>query len=913
MADTERKRELALPPGTYAYILDSTKGLVKLHVGPLNLNQTGQDRPVRFDRGTHGFAECSLEQAMQQSVVVPEGFYAVLTNPAKSKDGKTIYPETGRAQDTPELSIGLKENVTGPVDFALYPGQTCDVRRGHHLRSNEYLRVKIYNEERARENWTKAVVRSAEGGAAAPARQAPADLAVGKHYNVLGTEVSFYIPPTGVSVVPEDGGSFVRAAETLEQLEYSILVDEDGNKEYPRGPRVVFPKPTQKFMLDGAGNRKFRAIEMNELQGIQLKFISPVSLTMADGTERRFAAGEEVFLTGKEMPIYYPAEGHQMIKYDGKTIHYAVAVPEGEARYVMDRKTGAIRTVRGPTMLLPDPVTEIIVRRALSDEESAAMFPGPDGSGSKESLEYNRWLRRESAKEPTTRQGVVSEGRLELQGAMATSGPVMGATGLAMPMNLAGAGGFDSGGQVYASNSPQTFANAADAVASLVAQGVLPAERGGRRGGPPKVPESRQGKPQDAVVGDVAERGSRFNEPRTLTFAGKFRGVPTIKVRQGYAVQVADADGGREVVLGPATVLLDYGQSLDVLSLSTGKPKTTDKLFRTAYLRVSSNRVSDVVIVETSDHVRVLLKLVHQVDFEGDPGRWFSVENYVKHLCDHARSVLKGAVRKVPIERFYADAAAIVRGAILGAPIAEGGRRPGMTFEANGMRVTDVEVLDASITDDKVSAMLATAQREAVESAVTSARDERAAADLERREQLARRQASAKEETAARVDALTRAQLERRYDLQQAESGFKEALAQQEHDRTVAAEDVADLAHARQLRRKEQELRLAVQADRERMEIERERLRAEVEAAVTRFGAAQGGFSEALLALSNQDTLVKVAEAMSVQNFVGGKTLTDVLDRIFEGTPLSGAVEKVKALAGRGPTPRNGSTEIPKV
>jgi major vault protein len=49
------------------------------------------------------------------------------------------------------------------------------------------------------------------------------------------------------------------------------------------------------------------------------------------------------------MPIYYPEEGHQLVRYDGKTIHYAVAVPEGEARYVMDRKTGKIRTVKGPT------------------------------------------------------------------------------------------------------------------------------------------------------------------------------------------------------------------------------------------------------------------------------------------------------------------------------------------------------------------------------------------------------------------------------------------------------------------------------------------------------------------------------------------------------------------------------------
>jgi hypothetical protein len=41
--------------------------------------------------------------------------------------------------------------------------------------------------------------------------------------------------------------------------------------------------------------------------------------------------------------------------------------------------------------------------------------------------------------------------------------------------------------------------------------------------------------------------------------------------------------------------------------------------------------------------------------------------------------------------------------------------------------------------------------------------------------------------------------------------------------------------------------------------------------------------------------LAKVAEAMSVQAFVGGKTLADVIDRVFAGTPLAGLMERVKA------------------
>ena len=45
---------------------------------------------------------------------------------------------------------------------------------------------------------------------------------------------------------------------------------------------------------------------------------------------------------------------------------------------------------------------------------------------------------------------------------------------------------------------------------------------------------------------------------------------------------------------------------------------------------------------------------------------------------------------------------------------------------------------------------------------------------------------------------------------------------------------------------------------------------------------------------AHAETLAKVAEAMSVQAFVGGKTVVDVIDKVFAGTPLAGLLDKVK-------------------
>jgi major vault protein len=934
MAD-ERKRELPLPPGTYAYVLDSTKGVVKLFVGPTVINQTGQDRPVKFNPKTFKFDECTLEESLQQNLVVPEGFYAVLTNPAKEKNsGKMVYPIEGQqTQSTPDLAIGLKENIPGPVNFALFPGQTCSIHRGHHLRSNEFLRIKIYNEEKAKENWGKAVVKTAEtpstptpDGSKAPEAQAapkkdetpsittsvPDDLAVGKQYNVLGTKVAFYIPPTGVSVVPEaedENGKavFVRQAETLEQLEYSILVDEDGNKDYPRGPSVVFPEPTQQFMVardtkgavisDDEGNplRKFKAIEMNALQGIHLKFMNDGQLTYADGTKDAYKAGEEKFITGAKMPIYYPEEGHQLVRYDGKTIHYAVAVTEGEGKYVLDRKSGQVDMVKGPTMLLPDPVEKTIAYRALSDRESRTWFPGSDGRGSAEALAWNQKLRHEAGVAPTTRQGVVSQGQLESK----TGGGLLGSD---VMMN-------------YAAPS----ASAMDFMESSRERGAPPARRITAKSS--SMQESRQGKDQQAVVGDVAERKSTFNEPRAIVFASKFRGVPTIKVQPGYAINVIKPDGVRKPVLGPKTVLMEFSDTLDILRLSTGKPKNTDTLFETAYLNIHNNKVTDVIDdVETSDHVVVGLKLSYNVNFEGEPSKWFTIENYVKHMCDHIRSILKGAIRQKTIEEFYRTSTPTIRDIILGvkpADISPPGtpspKRSGLFFEENGMRVTDVEVLKVQIADATIAGLLARSQHQVVQHNINLSLKEKELEVTKRSEEINRQSAEAVFTTEAKKLELEGQKVDSvlKLELSRIEADKSKTQEQEELQKLVTA--LEDLRFEAELARniKGGEAAEALQLTKQNREMEA--LNKQVEAVVKQMNAIQPGLVAALESAGAKETLIKVAGSLSFHQMFGATNGVEFIQKVFANSPIQSLIDGVvskAALAANGSTVKN--TSIPQ-
>src|SRR3954453_18678872 len=84
MSETQ-KRDLVLPPGSYAYMQDVTKGVVKTYTGPTVINPTAQERPVVYDAAAGPFrGVTALEEAMKISPLAPEGYYIILRNPAKN-------------------------------------------------------------------------------------------------------------------------------------------------------------------------------------------------------------------------------------------------------------------------------------------------------------------------------------------------------------------------------------------------------------------------------------------------------------------------------------------------------------------------------------------------------------------------------------------------------------------------------------------------------------------------------------------------------------------------------------------------------------------------------------------------------------------------------------------------------------
>jgi major vault protein len=415
-------------------------------------------------------------------------------------------------------------------------------------------------------------------------------------------------------------------------------------------------------------------------------------------------------------------------------------------------------------------------------------------------------------------------------------------------------------------------------------------ERGGKRVAKPAagmVMESSRVSGDQGLVADEFSRASTYSQPRMALLDNKYQGAPQIAVWTGYAVLVTAKTGRRRVEVGPTTVLLDYDETIEALTLSTGKPKTTDKLLETPFLRVENNQVTDIVEVETFDHVYVQLRMSYRVNFAADPLKWFSVENYVKYLCDHVRSILKGAIRKLTVEQFYSTSTDTIRSLV-----------SGMDFPANGMRIQDVDVLQVTLKDDKIRALLEAAQHDVVKSNIDVSNLNRELAVTKQREAITRETAEVKALTKMRNDDLAR---------ELATSELATALARitntlretDERKKLVEAEQSIEAYKQSQRidrvkREREQELMFLSREQAQRIEL----LRAEAETAVQRFTAASGNFSEALMQLSRHETLVKVAEAWGVQRVVEGESLGDTLSRLFHNTPLKPLVDKLTLTNG---------------
>jgi len=356
------------------------------------------------------------------------------------------------------------------------------------------------------------------------------------------------------------------------------------------------------------------------------------------------------------------------------------------------------------------------------------------------------------------------------------------------------------------------------------------------------------------------------------------------------------------VVVGPKTTLLEYDESIMVLELSTGKPKTTDKLIQTVYLKVSENRVSDIIDVETSDMCPVEIKLSMLASFIGsDPHEWFKVENYVKTCADHVRSLLKAATLKYSIRDWYSKAAELIRDTILGKAVpSEGGttQRPGLKFERNSLHVYEVEVLQVVIKDPATAQKLNKDQAEALQQELTVAAEERALGHAIKTEDTKRKKLRLLADTETIITELALAQVQRSEELVARQEKSKQALENLERETAALQRDENAIVLEVELegKRLKEEQRLALA--KAEIEVRKDLLKAESEAFSEHMKAFTPGLQESLKMLGDKLVVRELAQHLSPLAALRNTSIVSVAHNMLKGTPLAGMLS---GLSGDAP------------
>eukprot|EP01099_Mayorella_cantabrigiensis_P002603 TRINITY_DN213_c0_g1_i1.p1 TRINITY_DN213_c0_g1~~TRINITY_DN213_c0_g1_i1.p1 ORF type:complete len:852 (+),score=279.75 TRINITY_DN213_c0_g1_i1:72-2558(+) len=216
--------------------------------------------------------------------------------------------------------------------------------------------------------------------------------------------------------------------------------------------------------------------------------------------------------------------------------------------------------------------------------------------------------------------------------------------------------------------------------------------------------------------------------------------VVSYRAPHNWVVQIYDYKQKKaRVVFGPDLVMLGPDEHFTVLSLSGGKPKTANQI-KSIALFLGPDFMTDLVTVETSDHARLSLQLAYNWHFkpdDKDPHKIFQVPDFVGDACKAMASRVRGTVASVPFDDFHRHSADIIKRAVFGINRESGQFRETLTFEANNLVITNIDIQSVEPVDQRTRDSLQKSVQLAIE-ITTKSQEAAARHEAERLEQEAR-------------------------------------------------------------------------------------------------------------------------------------------------------------------------------
>ena len=195
--------------------------------------------------------------------------------------------------------------------------------------------------------------------------------------------------------------------------------------------------------------------------------------------------------------------------------------------------------------------------------------------------------------------------------------------------------------------------------------------------------------------------------------------VVSFSVPHNSAVQVYHfVSRESRTVFGPDRIMLQPDEQFTVVELSGGAPKK-EKIHQSLALLLGPDFMTDHVVVETSDHANLCLKLSYNWRFRVDRSsaedaeKIFRVKDFVGDACKTIASRIRGAVSMFSFEDFHQRSADIIKAAVFGkkGDVIKGE----LYFPVNSLLVTSVDIQSVEPTDEKTKMSLKKSVIQAIE------------------------------------------------------------------------------------------------------------------------------------------------------------------------------------------------------
>lgn len=878
---TEARQKIPVPRRSFLWSLNETSGEILMHVGPTEFTPSANDRIVRSN-GRGGFEQAPMEA--RPFVIARDGEYVVLENPVRemhpdeaAKNGSFI----AGGNKEKELVSGTKRIIPGPCSFPLWPGQSAEVRPAHKLGANQYLLVEVVGDVEERAPYYRLVIESAglssavidQGGEAestplvGPDSVAEPSLRLGQRIVIQGRHTQLFIPPSGIEIVPP-----------VEEVEAkSEGADEDATVGLPPEIAAECAKLVT-LVREGVSAKQFSTMK-NELRHRQELPLGQRAIILS--------AMDQAFDARASAPAKRVDRGQR----SGPTDPYARrAVVLGPKEFcILFDADGNPRIVRGPARVFPGPHDTFLQRGSRRRVYDAYEL----------SEQQALWLRVIT---PISRERLLAQLP----------------PGIALDREW-----YEAGSELIVRGQPSVF------FPFIEAEVVNPSTR-----------EPHVGNDHDAVIinaiGIDQKKGAYVRDLRTamvkmipgetsylidprfeehvqrrmareswnlwVAHAEPHKAM-TVKPTSGdepdsfstpWAISVLVPNNeaclvvsrhGRRVEIGPKSVLLEYEESLLPLHLSKGPNKDGHHTTTTCFLQIQGARVADTFDVESSDFVKLRIKLGFTGHFEGAPESWFQVDDPVKLLAHTVRAKIRKAARERSFAQLVRTAGALVQGTLFGT-------EETLRFAENGMVLDSCELLKLDIVDPALASIFADAQREAVklqitdETATRRLESERLQDQVDAEEHAIVRGAVVRKAESRLIDAET----DHRVDLRKIELRHEQSTRQLDEELAFAERrSTADFERQRS-RHAIEEAHLTKVA-----ELDRARALAFAEAEALRLKAIQPELVGALHAAADAEVMKTAAANMNLVSLLGGKTPQELFEHVLGGTPLERSVRDMRA------------------